>query len=96
MIDQIITTLIENPTEENKTKFERELNILEYSTLQEAESFPPKSREYFQKRTEAFAIRPNCAKMVLSKWVSKFGSTQGCPMTYEMTLNIPFRQIKKP
>ena len=96
MIEHIIEDLIQNPSEENKSKLEKELNTLEYDTLKEAESFPKKSREYFEKRTEAFSIRSKYAKMILAKWVSKFGSTQGCPVTYEMTLNIPFRQIKKP
>lgn len=96
MIECTIEDLILDPSEENKIKFEKELNILEYETLKEAESFPKKSREYFEKRTEAFSIRSKYAKMILTKWVSKFGSTQGCPATYEMTLNIPFQQIKKP
>ena len=45
-------------------------------------------------RTQAFSVRPECAKMLLGKWVAKFGSTDGCPLKYEDTLNIPFRQIK--
>ena len=96
MIEDTIENLIKTPSQENKDKFEKELNTLEYETLEKAESFPKKSREYFEKRTEAFSIRSKYAKMVLAKWVSKFGSTQGCPVTYEMTLNIPFRQIKVP
>lgn len=93
---EMIDHLVENPTDENKTSFLYSLSQLEYSTLEEAESYPKKSREYFQTRTEAFAIRPECARMLLRKWVSKYGSTEGCPLKYEDTLNIPFRQIKKP
>lgn len=93
---EMIDFLVENPTEDNKNSFLFSLMQLEYSTLEEAETYPKKSREYFQTRTEAFSIRPEYAKILLCKWVSKYGSTEGCPLKYEDTLNIPFRQIKKP
>jgi hypothetical protein len=95
MIETIIDLVVENPTEENKNQYEQTVNLLEYSLIQEAELLPYKSQEYFDKRTEAFSVRSKCAKMMLTKWVSKFGSTDGCPVKYESTLNIPFRQIKK-
>lgn len=92
----MIDYLVENPTEKNKINFLYSISLLEYSALEEAETYPKKSREYFQTRTKAFSIRPECAKMLLRKWVAKYGSTEGCPLKYEDTLNIPFRQIKKP
>jgi hypothetical protein len=91
---ELIDLVIENPTEENKNTFLTSLNELEYSILASAEDFPKKSPEYFQIRTQAFSIRPEYARMLLRKWVAKFGSTDGCPLKYEDTLNIPFRQIK--
>lgn len=91
---ELIDSVIENPTEENKNNFLTSLSALEYSTLVAAEELPRKSREYFQMRTQAFSVRPECARMLLRKWVAKFGSTDGCPLKYEDTLNIPFRQIK--
>lgn len=92
----MIDLLVDSPTEENKKAFLFSLMQLEHSTIEKAEKYPKKSREYFQTRTEAFSIRPEYAKMLLRKWVSKYGSTEGCPLKYEDTLNIPFRQIKKP
>jgi hypothetical protein len=95
MIEQIIDQVIQDPTENNKELFLTELNKLEHSLLLEAENYNNKSTEYFKTRTKAFSIRPQYAKMILNKWVAKFKTTQGCPLKYEDTLNIPFRQIKK-
>jgi hypothetical protein len=91
---EMIDLVVENPTEENKNTFLTSLNALEHSMLASAEDFPRKSQEYFQMRTQAFSIRSECARMLLRKWVAKFGSTDECPLKYEDTLNIPFRQIK--
>ena len=91
---ELIDLVVENPTEENKQTLLASLSALEYSTLVAAEELPRKTPEYFQMRTQAFSVRPECAKMLLRKWVAKFGSTNGCPLKYEDTLNIPFRQIK--
>lgn len=91
---EMIDLLVENPTEDNKQTFLVSLAALEHSTLAAADKFHKKSQEYFQMRTQAFSVRPECAKMLLRKWVSKFGSIDGCPLKYEDTLNIPFRQIK--
>lgn len=96
MIEQIIDQVIENPTEENKQIFLKELNLLEYSLLVEAETHPKKTTEYFRTRTKAFSVRPEYAKVILKKWTEKFKTTEGCPLKYEDTLNIPFRQIKLP
>ncbi|MEN9301765.1 MAG: hypothetical protein RL264_194 [Bacteroidota bacterium] len=96
MIEELIDLVVNDPTENNKNQFEVQLNSLEYSLLVEAENFPKKSQEYFDCRRKAFSVRPEYAKIMLNKWVSKYKSTNGCPVNYEMTLNIPFRQIKKP
>lgn len=94
MIDTLIDLVVNEPTEKNKLEFENAINLLEHSLIREAELLPHKSQEYFNKRTEAFSVRPEYSKMMLNKWVSKYGSTDGCPVKYEATLNIPFRQIK--
>jgi hypothetical protein len=91
---EMIDLVVENPTKENKQTFLASLSALEQSTLAAAEELPRKSQEYFKMRTQAFSIRSECARMLLRKWVAKFGSTDGCPLKYEDTLNIPFRQIK--
>ncbi len=94
MIKELIQTLVETPTEENKENYLKFVNEMEYFLLNEAESLPYKSQEYFNKRTEAFAYRRECAKMLLNCWVSFYASTESCPVSYADTLNIPFQQIK--
>lgn len=96
MIQELIQTLVESPTEENKQNYLNFVNRMEYSLLQDAEAFPPKSWEYFDKRREAFAYRRNCAIMLLNCWVFVYGSTENCPVSYADTLIIPFQQIKAP
>ena len=91
-----IQNLIQNPTEENKEQFLKELNKAEYKLLVDAEDFPFKSQEYFNKRAEAFALRGKVAAKLLQAWVSVYGSTEGCPLKYADTLNIPFRSIGVP
>jgi hypothetical protein len=96
MIEELIQTLVEAPTEENKENYFKFVNDMEYSLLQDAETFPFKSQEYFDKRKQAFAYRRECAMILLSKWVATYGSTKNCPVSYADTLNIPFQQIKAP
>jgi hypothetical protein len=96
MIQDLIETLVRTPTEENKHNYLSFVNLVEYTLLQEAETFPHKSQEYFNKRKEAFAYRRNCAMMLLNSWVSVYGTSQGCPVSYADTLIIPFQQIKAP
>ncbi len=96
MIEDLIQTLVETPTEENKENYLRFVNEMEYSLLQEADTFPFKSREYFNKRTEAFAYRRKYAMILLNSWVATHGSTENAPVSYADTLNIPFQQIKVP
>jgi hypothetical protein len=96
MIDQLIETLVKEPTDEHKDNYLKFINEMEYSLLQDAEAFPFKSQEYFDKRKQAFAYRRECAMILLSKWVATCGSTENCPVSYTDTLNIPFQQIKVP
>lgn len=93
---KLIDDLVKNPSDSNKENYLRSVNQKEYSLLQEAEKFPFRSQEYFNKRTEAFSYRRECAKMLLSEWISVYGSTNGCVVSYADTLNIPFQQIKPP
>jgi hypothetical protein len=96
MIDELIEILVEEPTEEHKDNYLKFINEMEYSLLQDSETLPFKSQEYFNKRTQAFAYRRECAMMLLRKWVATYGSTENCPVSYADTLNIPFQQIKEP
>jgi len=96
MIQELIQTLVEIPTEENKQNYLQFVNEMEYSLLQDAETLPFKSQEYFDKRKEAFAYRRNCAMMLLNSWVATHGSTENAPISYADTLIIPFQQIKAP
>lgn len=96
MIDELIQILVEDPTEENTQNYLKFINQMEYSLLQDAETLPFKSREYFDKRKQAFAYRRECAMMLLNKWVATYGSSENCPVSYADTLNIPFQQIKAP
>ena len=96
MIEILIDNLIENPTEDSKKDYERFVSEKEYELLIESEKFKFKSQEYFSGRTEAFSFRKDCAVKLLSKWVKTYNTTEGCPVSYADTLNIPFREIKKP
>lgn len=96
MIEKLIDEVVQYPTDDKKNEFLKVLNQLEYSLLEDAENLPFKSREYFDKRTEAFSVRSKYAKIMLARWIEKNNTTQGCPLKYEDTLNIPFRSIKKP
>lgn len=96
MIEELIQTLVENPTEENKQNYLKFVSEKEYYLLQDAELLPFKSLEYFKRRTEAFAYRRNCAMMLLNSWVAVYGSSKDAPVSYADTLNIPFQQIKCP
>lgn len=93
-LTQLIDDLLENPTEENKNELLETITQQEVLLLQEAEAHEFKSREYFCKRTLAFKVRPTSAMTLVPKWISKFGSSEGCPLQFSDTLNIPFRQVK--
>jgi hypothetical protein len=96
MIQDFIKNLVENPTEENKQNYLKFVNEIEYSLLEDAETLPFKSHEYFEKRKQAFAYRRECAIILLKDWISTHGSTENCPVSYADTLNVPFQQIKTP
>jgi hypothetical protein len=96
MIEDLISNLVSNPTEENKEKYNKFISQTEYNLLVDCENLPYKSQEYFSKRTIAFSFRGECAVKLISNWVSKYGTSEGCPVSYADTLNIPFREIKKP
>ena len=93
MIKDFIVDLIENPTEELKETYLNFVNTTEYSLLEDAETLPFKSQEYFDQRKQAFSYRKECATMLLRHWVAKYGSTSGCPMTYADTLNLSLIHI---
>lgn len=95
MIEQLIETLVKEPNEENISNYFEFINEMEITLLENAEAFPFKSQEYFNMRTKAFAYRRECAMITISKWVSTYGSSKNCPVTYADTLNIPFKTIKK-
>jgi hypothetical protein len=96
MIEELIESLVKNPTEELKETYLNFVNTTEYSLLEDAETLPFKSQEYFDKRKQAFAYRRECAMILLNSWVSAHGSTEFCPVSYADTLIIPFQQIKIP
>jgi hypothetical protein len=96
MIETLIESLVENPTEENKINYLNFVNQQEYSLLESAEKYPLKSMEYFKTRTQAFSYRRESAKKLLTKWVAKYETTEDCIVSYADTLIIPFQQIKKP
>lgn len=93
---EIIEKLIETPTQENIDLFFKEINQIEYKLLQEAETFPYKSQDYFSKRTEAFSVRRNISIKLINLWNKKYGSSENCPVKYADTLIIPFQSIKTP
>lgn len=95
-MNEIIENLIENPTEENKSLYLKEVNQSEYQLLEEAEKYSKKSQEYFSKRAEAFSFRRNSAMKLIQEWVKKYKTTEGCLVSYADTLNIPFQAIQVP
>jgi hypothetical protein len=96
MIESIISELVESPTDDNKQKYLEHIDKIEYDLLVESNELPFKSREYYEKRIEAFSYRRESAMKLISAWVSKYGTSENCVVSYADTLNIPFQQIKKP
>jgi hypothetical protein len=92
-LEEIIITLVDTPSEENVEKYFTHVHKSELSLLEEAENLSFKSRDYFNKRTEAFSYRRNSASILISKWVEKYKTTKDCPVSYADTLNIPFQKI---
>jgi hypothetical protein len=96
MIESIISELVESPTDDNKQKYLEHIDKIEYDLLVESNELPFKSREYYEKRIGAFSYRRESAMKLISAWVSKYGTSENCVVSYADTLNIPFQQIKKP
>lgn len=94
MIDLIIQNLVETPNHETKNEYFNHIQKTEHSLIHESENLPFKSKEYFDKRRQAFSYRKNCAVLLLNQWVKKYQTTDDCPVSYADTLNIPFQQIK--
>ena len=84
MIDKLITDIVESPSENNKNEYEDAVNCLEYDLAMQGD------------KVKAFSVRRDYAIKMLNQWVSKYKTTEGCPVSYADTLNIPFRTIKKP
>lgn len=95
MTEEIILNLVETPSEENKQNYLNHILETENYLLKESTTLPYKSREYFDKRIEAFSYRRESAMKMISAWVKKYGSSDDCVVSYADTLNIPFQTIKK-
>jgi hypothetical protein len=95
-VEILLNMVLEEPTEENKENYLNKLNELEYALIEESAKYPDKSQENLDLRKESFSTRTTYAKKMLSLWVNKYQTTEGCPHSYQDTLNIPFQQIKKP
>jgi hypothetical protein len=95
-VEILLNMVLEEPTEENKKNYLNKLNELEYALIEESAKYPDKSQENLDLRKESFSTRGTYAKKMLSLWVNKYQTTEGCPHSYQDTLNIPFQQIKKP
>jgi hypothetical protein len=101
MIDSLIKTLVNDPTEQNVKEFLNFIDVISYSLLEDAQTYPYKSQEYFSKRKEAFSVKPEAHRKFINAWVTKHKSTENFPLPYktspyELTLNIPFQEIRKP
>jgi hypothetical protein len=93
--DDEISSVLEDPSEENKNRLLKKVNVIEYSILGEAEDY--KNTVYYQrKRSEAFSVKFKVASKILPLWIKKFGSTEGCPYQYKDTLLVPFNSISAP
>jgi hypothetical protein len=95
-IQNKLNEFLEDSTEELKEKYEEWISKVEYEILQKSSECEYKSKEWFDFRREAFSTRGEIAKKFLPMWIEKYGSTKNCPVQYQDTLNIPFKQIKEP
>ena len=68
MITELIQSVIDNPTEDNIQLYRSHIDKMEYSLLEDAEQFPPKSQEFFSKRTEAFSYRRESSMKMVTAW----------------------------
>lgn len=83
-LDKLITEIVESPSENSKNQYENAVNLLEYNLAMKGE------------KVQAFSVRREYAIKMLTQWVAKYKTTEGCPASYADTLNIPFRTINKP
>lgn len=95
-IETKLQEFLESPFNNLKENYEEWISQLEYSILSKCNEVEYKSREWFDSRREAFAVRKKAAMVMLPMWIGKYGSTVNCPVQYQDTLNIPFKQIKEP
>lgn len=95
MIEKLINSFVENPSEENKQNYMDYVFKTEHNLLKQSTTLPYKSREYFDKRIEAFSYRRDCARKMINKWVEKYKTSSGCCVSYADTLIIPFQQINE-
>ena len=95
-IEAKLQEFLESPSDNLTLDYEEWISKLEYDILATSLEVESKSREWFGIRTNAFSIRKKAAMMLLSMWIKEYGSTEGCPVQYQDTLNIPFKQIKEP
>jgi hypothetical protein len=96
VIESLIENLVNEPSKKNESEYLDFVHLMEISLLQDAEQFPYKSWEYFNKRREAFSYRRESSVKLLTSWVEKYKTTQGCIVSYRDTLNIPFNTITPP
>jgi hypothetical protein len=95
-IETKIQEFLQPPFDNLKQNYEEWISQLEYSILSDCNEVKYKSREWFDIRREAFAVRKKAALIMLPMWIDKYGSIVNCPVQYQDTLNIPFKQIKEP
>lgn len=95
-IEAKLQEFLESPSDALNQNYEDWITDIECSILSKCNDVEYKSKEWFDIRTNAFSIRKKVAMMLLPMWINKYGSTQGCPVQYQETLNIPFKQIKEP
>ena len=77
-LNELIDSVIQNPSNENKKLYEDYVSRLEYDLI------------LGNKRSEAFTIRGKCAAQMIREWIKVYGSTEGCIVSYTDTLNRPF------
>lgn len=80
--EELIQLIIQDPSEENKNLYNDYIEKFEYDLILQ------------NKQSEAYTIRGKCAGQILREWIKVYGSSEGCPASYQDTLNIPFRLEK--
>lgn len=91
-----LKAFLDDTSDNLKEKYENWISNLEYITITKTSDVEYKSREWFDIRRDAFSIRKKAAAKLIPLWIHKYGSLHNCPVEYQDTLNIPFKQIKEP